>query len=154
WAFWWFAYTQVTTDYLVCAGVPKDRITTVQNAIDTQELRRQVTQFSDAEVTQARARLNISPSDRIGIFCGALHSAKLLPFLIESARLIRRTIPRFQLIVVGAGPEQAYIANEAKQSPWLHAVGPSFGVDKALMLRLAEIALQPGRVGLGILDCF
>jgi glycosyltransferase involved in cell wall biosynthesis len=36
----------------------------------------------------------------------------------------------------------------------VHAAGARFGRDKALLLRLAQLWLNPGLVGLGILDAF
>ena len=154
WVHWWFAYTQTTAEYLIRANVPADRITVVQNAIDTRELRSQVERFGEADVVKARAQLGIGTSDCVAVYCGMLHPVKALPFLLESSSLIRRAIPNFHLILMGGGPEQSYVESKCEGSSWIHVLGPRFGTEKALMLRIADVALQPGRVGLVILDCF
>jgi glycosyltransferase involved in cell wall biosynthesis len=154
WVSWWFAYTQSSANYLARAGVPRERITVVQNAIDSQELQNQVVQITQEEVAETRARLALDPEDCVGIYCGMLHRVKSLPFLLESAERIQRAIPNFRLLVVGGGPEQKYIETQAGKNLWLRSVGPRFGREKAMMLRLADVALLPGRVGLVILDCF
>jgi glycosyltransferase involved in cell wall biosynthesis len=154
WVSWWFAYTRSSAGYLARAGVPQDRITVVQNAIDSQELQSQVAQITEEEVAETKARLALESDACIGIYCGMLHRVKSLPFLLESAERIQRAIPNFHLLVVGGGPEQEYVDAQARKNAWLRSVGPRFGREKAKMLRLADVALLPGRVGLVILDCF
>lgn len=42
----------------------------------------------------------------------------------------------------------------ARGCPWLHYVGPRFGRDKAVHYRIADAVLNPGLVGLSIMDAF
>jgi glycosyltransferase involved in cell wall biosynthesis len=154
WVSWWFAYTRSSADYLIRQGAPQERITVVQNAVDTQQLQSQIASFTDSHVRETKKQLGIGPSDRVGIYCGMLHPVKRIPFLLESTRLIREKLPSFHLIVVGGGPELPFVQEYARRYPWLHVTGPLFGAQKALMLRLADLGMQPGWVGLVILDCF
>lgn len=154
WPAWWFAYTESSASYLTRAGICRDRITVVENAIDTTELQSTIAKFTESDLAEARSKIGIGSGDRVGIYCGMLHPVKSLPFLIECAGRIRNTIPNFHLVVVGGGPELQRVEQMAREKPWLHVMGPRFGKEKALLLRLSEVALQPGRVGLVILDCF
>jgi glycosyltransferase involved in cell wall biosynthesis len=151
---WWFAYTDKTTQYLEALGMPANRITTINNAIDT-------TAFA-AEVARARAqgsdvirqRLGFAPDHRVGLYCGSLYREKRLEYLIAAADEIFRRVPAFRLIIAGAGPESDLVAAAQRERSYLHYVGTTFGGDKAAYFALADVILNPGLVGLGILDCF
>jgi glycosyltransferase involved in cell wall biosynthesis len=84
-----------------------------------------------------------------------LDKVKNIPFLIESAKLVRKQIHDFHLVIVGGGSEMLYVEEQsALNSEWIHWVGPKFGMDKALVLKMADFCMMPGRVGLAILDSF
>ncbi len=68
--------------------------------------------------------------------------------------MIRQRLPDFELLVVGAGSEQGLIDAAVARYPWIHCLGPLHGEDKALALVMADVMLNPGLVGLGILDSF
>lgn len=150
---WWFAYTDFTRDILLREHYPEDRITVVENAIDTAELRAFVREIPESEVQAFRRQLGIQ-SERVGIFCGALYRRKRIDFLIDAARKIRAAIPDFELVIVGSGPDEPIAREAARQLPWIHAIGHKSGRDKALALRLGRLFLMPRLVGLSILDAF
>jgi glycosyltransferase involved in cell wall biosynthesis len=83
-----------------------------------------------------------------------LEPTKHLPFLLESARLIRQQVSDFQLLIVGTGPDRCWVEKMANENPWIHYLGPKFGHEKALALRMADLFMLPGRVGLAVLDSF
>lgn len=150
-AHWWFAYTDLSAEIVRGLGYPADRITTVQNALDTSELlraRAAVTPQVRAELADA---LGLS-SDNVGIFIGTLHPEKRLGFLIEAGLLVRQVVPDFELIVIGAGPGVDEAAAAARQHGWIHYVGPKFGIEKVGYFALAKLLLLPGLVGLAMLD--
>lgn len=152
---WWFAYTTGTAEYLVQQGVPREKITAVHNSIDMRELREQVAAVPQSAVCEQRRKLGVAEGARIGMFCGMLDSVKAVPFLIEAARLVKNEIPNFHLIIAGGGPDATFVESAASASGgWIHSVGPKFGAEKAMVLKLADIFLLPGRVGLAILDAF
>jgi glycosyltransferase involved in cell wall biosynthesis len=150
---WYFGYTDGVVPYLRRHGVSAERITSVQNAVDTGELRRSVENISEDEVGQAKSKLGIATGP-VGVYCGILEPTKHVPFLVAAARLVRQQIPDFQLLIVGSGPDRAWVEEEARSNRWIHYLGQKFGREKALALRMADIFVLPGRVGLAILDSF
>lgn len=152
---WWFAYTAGIVEYLAGQGVPREKITAVQNSVDTRELREQIAAIPHTTVIEEKAKLGIPCGALVAVFCGMLEPVKALPFLIKSATLVKREISGFHLIIAGGGPHAALAQKAAIASGgWIHSVGPKFGVEKALILKMADVFTLPGRVGLAILDSF
>ena len=154
WVDWWFAYTAGTARYLQEHGVFPAKITAVQNSVDTRDIQMCVKNLSVNARRALRAELSIGPSAPVGIFIGMLHKVKSIPFLILAGEKIRQTIPEFQLIVVGGGPDEEEIRRTAAHLPWVHFVGPKFGEQKSQLLAISDVFLLPGRAGLAILDGF
>ncbi|OGS95814.1 MAG: hypothetical protein A3K04_06860 [Gallionellales bacterium RBG_16_56_9] len=150
---WWFAYTEMTAELIAATGFSRDSITVVQNAIDTNAMADLCRAVSHRDCSQMRERLGLTEGP-IGLCIGSLYREKRLDFLLEAARRIRQRIPTFQLVVAGAGPEQQVIEAAAARCPWIHYTGPLHGRDKATVLRLADVLLNPGLVGLAIQDSF
>jgi glycosyltransferase involved in cell wall biosynthesis len=151
---WYFAYTRSVAEEVITYGVPAERITAVQNAVDTRELQTQIASISNEELESARKELGIEAEHRVGIFCGMLDPVKSVPFLIECAEQVKHQVPGFHLLLVGGGRDQDQVSTLIQDMPWVHMLGPKFGREKALMFKLSDVFLLPGRVGLTILDCF
>jgi L-malate glycosyltransferase len=151
---WWFAYTNGTAEYLLENQVKRDRITVVQNAVDTRWLRTTVESITEDELSTARNRLGIPAGATVGLYLGILDPVKCLDFLLDAGRQIRELAPDFHLVLAGAGVEEQRVRDAEAANSWIHYVGPAFGRDKALYCRLASAFLLPGRVGLAILDAF
>jgi glycosyltransferase involved in cell wall biosynthesis len=154
WVDSYFAYTSSVAQEVAALGVSKERITVVQNAIDTREFRAEIASIKDSELNSSRRRLGIEPDASIGLFCGTLDPVKGVSFLIDCCKLIRRRVPGFHLVLIGGGDDQRTIESLVRDLPWVHAVGPQFGREKALFFKLSDVFLLPGRVGLVILDSF
>lgn len=150
---WWFAYTQVSADRVISSGYPDSRVTILNNSIDTDELFRQRKSVTSAETDALRRALGIESSP-IGIYVGSLYADKRLDFLLESAVAIRSGVPDFHLLIVGDGPERKKVQDWCASYSWVRWVGAKVGRDKALYMSTAKILLNPGLVGLGILDSF
>jgi L-malate glycosyltransferase len=151
---WWFAYTERTADYLVNQGVPRERITVINNAIDTSGFAAQTAAVTPADVADLRNALALSERARIGMYCGSLYGHKHLPFLLEACAEVHARMPDFVLAVAGAGPEAQLLRDASARLPWLRYLGPQFGQTKAVLFRSADVFLNPGLVGLAILDAF
>ncbi len=151
---WWFAYTAGTLRFLVANGVPAEMVTNVQNAIDTDGLSRAADGIGQEEALALRHDLGIGPGARVGLFCGSLYSHKRLPMLIASGALVRASVPDFHLVIVGDGPDASIAKNASSSYQWVHYVGPKFGDARAPYFRIADLLLNPGLVGLVILDAF
>lgn len=150
---WWFAYTTNVKNYLVESSFPEDRITTVNNAIDTNFLSESYKGVSEEKIKELKSELKIS-SENIGIYCGGIYKEKRIEFLIEASQKIKQQIPDFHLLVIGSGPDAHLVKEAAEQHPWIHYLGPKFGKEKVQYFKMSKVFLMPGLVGLAILDSF
>jgi glycosyltransferase involved in cell wall biosynthesis len=139
---------------MVRFGVPSERITALQNSVDTNELRRAVINLTPEAVIAERERHGISAAAPVGLFCGTLEPVKGLTMLLEAAPLIRKKVTGFELLIAGAGQGESLLNRAAEKHRWIHYIGPVFGDQKALAFRMADALLMPGRCGLVILDAF
>ena len=150
----WFAYTTNIKHKLIGNHYPPDKITVVENAIDTRELINDINSITQSEVSGLKSALDINENDQVLIYCGALYKEKRLDFLLETCdRLFARGY-QFKLIIVGGGPLKHYVEQEALTRPWIRVVGPKFGREKALYFKISTLFLMPGAIGLAILDAF
>lgn len=152
-AHWWFAYNATSAKVLEGLGYPNSRITLVQNAIDTSSLKSQVEAVSENDLENAKERIGVR-GNNVGLFIGGMYKYKRLEFLVESCRRVREELPDFELVLAGAGESQRIAEEAAQAEDWVHYVGPAFGDEKAILLRLAKAILMPGLVGLVVLDSF
>jgi glycosyltransferase involved in cell wall biosynthesis len=153
WPHWWFAYTEGSAEVVRRLRYPPERITVVQNAIDTSALRRRHALVDEAELAALRERWGIR-SRNVAIFVGGLYAEKRIGFLLEAAQAVRRSVPDFELLVIGAGPDQAVVEEAAREHDWIHYLGPVLGSEKVPYFSLSKVMLLPGLVGLGVLDSF
>lgn len=151
---WWFTYTKGTAGWLTANGVAPEKIIVIQNSTDTLGFAEQIASIPEERLKQARQQLGIAPGCRVGIYCGILAPDKGIAFLLEAARLVRERLPNFHLLVLGGGSESEKVQQAVLQVPWIHYMGPKFGEEKALLLKMSDCFLLPGRVGLAILDAF
>lgn len=151
---WWFAYTSMTVDHLRASGFAADRISNLNNAIDVSAFRRQIEAVPEAELARWRTELGLGDGQRIAVFCGSMYPEKKLDLLLAAADRIRAALPDFHLLMIGDGPGAAEVRAAAASRPWLHVLGVRKGADKAALFRLACVQLNPGLVGLHVLDAF
>lgn len=150
---WWFAYNDRSARVLSDLGYPADRVTVVDNAIDTHKLRHWIKEISEDEKDATRMDLGISGKN-VGVFVGGLYPEKRLEFLISSAENIREEVPDFELLIAGDGVDRKIAESASKKHSWIRYIGPRFGRDKAVVLSLGKLFLMPGLVGLAVLDAF
>lgn len=150
---WWLGYTEMSRDLVRALGFPADRITVLDNAVDMSELSAQFAAVELQAQTTLRAELGLG-SGPVGLYLGSLYAEKRIDFLLEAARAIRCELPGFELLVIGGGPQQGLIEEAAAREPWIKALGVRKGAAKALAASLADVMLNPGAVGLNILDSF
>jgi glycosyltransferase involved in cell wall biosynthesis len=150
---WWFAYTGNTASILAAMRYPEERITVVNNAIDTEPLLHAIRLITKSQGNELRNALGIGAGP-IGLFCGAMYEQKRIPFLLEAAMRIKQSIPEFELILMGAGPDAQLAREAAAKCRWIHYVGPQFGLDRVPYFAISQVLLMPGAVGLAVLDSF
>jgi glycosyltransferase involved in cell wall biosynthesis len=151
---WWFAYTQSTVDYLVSQSFESNKTTCLNNAIDIKGFKDQIAAVTDIELKSVCDELGIEDNSTVGIYCGSLYKEKRLELMIDAADLIKSKIDNFYLIIIGDGPDADILHEAAKTRGWLSLVGVKKGQDKALYYRLSKLVLNPGLVGLHVLDAF
>jgi len=156
---WWFAYTELSAIIVREAGFPSDRVTVLNNSIDTVSLSKERSRLTDADLNALRKEL--FPSDDqtktnhpTGVYCGRLSKLKMIPFLLENIERINKTIPEFRMVVVGDGVDHDKMEAFASHNDWVAWVGPRHGLDRVKYLALGDVWLNPGMVGLSILDSF
>lgn len=151
---WWFAYTEMTVDILRHAGYPQERITCLDNAIDNEAFERDLASVSDVQLEAMRIEIDAPMGAPIGVFCGSLYPDKRLDYMIKAADRIYASRPDFRLVVIGDGPSAGNIREAGAARPWFKWVGVRKGLEKAAWFKLADVVINPGLVGLHILDSF
>lgn len=149
---WVFAYTERSAEVFRAIGVPAERITVVQNSHDTAPLLSSEGALSDdvASVLDGMA----SRSARVGWIVSALDGWKRVPYLLDTLDAVRARRDDFEFVALGAGDDASILTEAAATRPWLHALGPRFGADKAAIGRRAELTIHPGLAGLHVVDAF
>lgn len=151
---WWFAYTELSAGLVREAGFPSDAITVLNNSIDTGELGDAMHRARRATQESVRESLGLAPQAPTGVFIGSLYPDKRVDFLLQASRMVAERVPGFQLAVAGDGPERHKLETAARGGSQVHYLGPMRGDDKARLLAAGDVMLNPGLVGLGILDSF
>lgn len=150
---WWFVYTGISQQLVSNLGFSKDKITNLENSVDTLGLKALCEAVTSAEVESIRIELNLG-NGPVGLYVGSLYKDKRLEFLLSAGQQLSQRIQDFRLVVIGDGPQRELIENAEIKFPWLRYVGRQVDHKKAQYLKLANVLLNPGLVGLGILDGF
>jgi len=152
-AHWWFAYNDLSAGVVRSLGYPENRITSVQNAIDTRLLVAAQQKVTQARLQHIKAKSGIN-GNNVCIYTGGMYPEKRLDFLLEACVQIKKDVPDFEMIFIGAGPEDSKVKEGAEKYEWVHYVGPKFDEEKVPYFMLSKLFLMPGLVGLSILDAF
>ncbi|QCP12563.1 glycosyltransferase family 4 protein [Pseudoduganella umbonata] len=151
---WWFAYTSITLGVLEESGFDSNRVTLLNNSIDTAGFRREAEAVPAARLMELRAGFGIADGAPVGLFCGSIYPDKKPEFMVAAADLIHAQYPDFHFIVIGDGQSAPVMQEAARSRPWMHCVGAKRGAEKAALFRLATFVINPGSVGLHVLDAF
>ncbi len=150
---WWFAYTSLSVEKVISTGFPENRITCLNNTIDVDELVSCRKSISSKEIDSLRDSLGLY-SNNVGIFIGSLYKEKRLNFLFTTVDKLKQRLPDFELLIIGDGPLRDMVRNSIAARPWTRWVGAKHDREKVLYASLGHVMLNPGLVGLGILDSF
>ena len=150
---WWFVYTGISRDLVNRLGFSMEKITNLENAVDTLSLKILCDAVTDAETLAIRKAYCLGDGP-VGVYVGSLFKDKRLEFLLLACQLLSQKIPDFKLVVIGTGPQSDLIKKAQQEYPWLCYVGRKVEREKAQYLKMASVILNPGMVGLGILDGF
>lgn len=150
---WWFAYTQLSVEKLILNGFSPERITCLNNAIDVTSIQKWRVEITEEERRTLMRALGLRGT-HLAIFLGGLYADKRLDFLCSSADELKRLLSDFELVIIGDGPQREMIRVFAASRPWCRWVGARHDREKVLYASLGQVMLNPGLVGLGILDSF
>lgn len=150
---WWFGYTDMSIPLIERSGFPKEKITVLNNSVDTAEMATMRQNVTLDSLQRLKRKIDIH-GDSVGIFVGSLYSEKRVEFMLEAVALIHEHLPGFEFLVVGSGPQQALVESFCMQHKWAKYLGVLKGKDKVEAIALAQVMINPGLVGLGILDSF
>lgn len=150
---WWFVYTGFSQRLVSNLSFPIDKITNLENSVDTLGLKSLCDAVLISEIDNIKRELNLGDGP-VGLYVGSLYQDKRLEFLLSAGQLLSQKIPNFRLVVIGEGPQRALIKNAQNEYSWLRYVGRKTERSKAQYLKMANVLLNPGLVGLGILDAF
>jgi L-malate glycosyltransferase len=150
---WWFGYTGMSLPLIERSGFPKDRITILNNSVDTKLLAamRQNIELADLNCLTAEFELL---GNQVGVFVGSLYAEKRIDFMLEAAEKIHAALPKFVFLIIGSGPMQAMVEAFCQKNNWAKYIGVRKGQDKVNVLAMCSVMINPGLVGLGILDSF
>lgn len=150
---WWLAYTEASVPLIEHCGFPRQRITVLNNAIDMTALAAERAALTPAELARLRTRLGLQGT-QVAAYVGSLYAEKRIDFLLAAALRVRQRLPGFELIIIGAGPLQEQVAAFCREHAWAHYLGAQQGRQKVAALALARLIMNPGGVGLSLLDAF
>lgn len=149
---WWFAYTETSAEIVRRVSYPAERITCLNNAIDNEAFERDLMNVTAAQLDAMRLLIDAPEGAPIGLFCGSLYPDKRLEYMIEAADRIHAALPVFRMVIIGDGPSASEIRAAMATRPWLKWLGVCKGQEKAAWFRLADWVINPGAVGLHVLD--
>ena len=150
---WWFAYTKGAADLVEGTGFPRDRITIVQNSIDTRALVEARRSWTPEALAEFRREHGIGDGPMV-LYMTGIDPKKRPEFVVAMAERMREQIPDLQLLVLGAGPSQHVIEEAAARHDWIHYPGAIFGNERVPWVAQCDLMVHPGTVGLVVIDTF
>lgn len=150
---WWFAYTDLSRRFVEATGFAPNRITVLNNSVDTSHLIFLRQEVRPADIATSRAAFGLRDGP-IGVYVGSLYREKRIEFLVQACRRVREQVPDFQLLVVGSGPDAERYRTATVADRWVHWAGVRRGREKVALLATSDVMLIPAAVGLGVLDSF
>ena len=150
---WWFAYNAKSAAVVQSLGFPADRTTLTQNAIDTRALIAATRRLDPSALTRLCDVLQLRGRN-VCLYAGAMYRDKRLLFLLQACELLRRWVPDFEMIFMGAGIDAGIVTEAAMRHSWIKYIGPKFDHEKVPYFMLSKLFLMPGVVGLAVLDAF
>ncbi len=151
---WYFAYTELSKQALVRANYPAERITVFNNTIDSSKFSRLVDRVTPEQKTEFLNKLNIPDDAQIALFCGSIYSLKRPRELLESVYAIRKSVENLHFIIIGAGPDSDLFLAADDSHNWIHYIGMQKGLKKSIAYSVCDVILNPGLVGLHVVDAF
>ena len=145
-----FGYTQQCADAAVAEGISAEKVTPVMNSIDVSALLDAYQTLSTDHVKDFVGQYSLTPGKTFG-FIGALDAPKRVDFLAVVLDYLWRVDRQIKLVVGGTGDQRRLLA-PAIQRGQVVTLGYSGSNEKALIMRVSQALLNPGRIGLIAVD--
>ena len=150
------AYTAKGAEHAIEAGMPRERVTVLNNTIDTS---REVASHARAQFldrTALRREFGLSDGAVVFTFVGRLNADKRVDQLIEAVRGLRRQSgAALEVLIVGGGPSDASLRTFAAGESWCHFLGEIHDSDVlGRIFRASDAVVIPGYVGLAVNHAF
>jgi glycosyltransferase involved in cell wall biosynthesis len=145
-----FAYTQQGADVAIGLGLPPHKVTAVMNSVDVSDLIHYYQKTSEQELSAFIATHGLIAGKTFA-FIGGLDFWKRTTFLSKALDYLWTADPTIKLLIAGAGDEECLLDASADrgQVVKLGYCGPA---EKAMVCRVSEAILCPGRIGLVAVD--
>ncbi len=151
--YWFFFFFFLSKKYIKETGLPENRITLINNTIDTQDIINEIQKYDGVKLKEIKKELNIK-SDNVCIYVGGMYKEKRLDFLIKALQIIKEKVPDFEMILIGDGPDKDIVVDFENNNRWVHYLGKKNEKEKVPYLLISKLLLMPGLVGLVIVDSF
>ena len=148
-----FAYNDLSRKIVEEIGLPKSRITVVNNTIDVESIIEECKKYDDKKLLEFKRKLGLV-SENICIYVGGMYREKRISFLLKALKLVREKIKDFEFIFIGDGPDKDLILQANKEYNWVHYYGVKTENEKIPFMLISKLLLMPGLVGLVIIDAF
>jgi glycosyltransferase involved in cell wall biosynthesis len=146
-----FAYTRQGAALAIERGIPPEKVTAVMNSVDVDDLMVAYQGLTEADVQKFLAAHALVPGKIFG-YIGGIDSAKRIEFLSTVLADVWHIDPQVKIVVAGRGNQQELLrpAVDRGQVIMLGYGGPA---EKALVGKVSQALVNPGRVGLVAVDC-
>ena len=148
---WFFAYTPQECDRLELCGFPAERITVVNNTVDTDGLRESLDRVTEEDLCHFVNSRSLTPG-KTGLFLGTIDGHKDIDYVLATARHLWLADPEFRVLIAGSGRDLSRVEQISDARPEIEILGRVVDSRKALALRAADIILCPRGIGLVAVD--
>jgi glycosyltransferase involved in cell wall biosynthesis len=151
----YLVYTEGGVAALTRAGMPRDRISLLNNTIDLDDEILCHAEAGRLDRSDLRREFGLAPDAVVLTFVGRLLAGKRVEELIEAARELRAGGVGVEIIIVGDGPQRLALEQAAGIAGWCHFLGAVHDAPGiARIYRVSDALVIPGYVGLAVNRAF
>jgi len=152
-----FSYGEHSKKYFIRLGVDSNKIIVGHNTIDEQSVLNDIVGIDRKQLYSLKKELSIPEDGTTAVYCGRLTSGKKVDVLLKAfAQVINDDTNLHHLIIIGDGPERAYLKRlsiELQIEKQVSFVGQQYE-HLSLYFLLGNFCVLPGLGGLAINHAF
>ncbi|WIB67973.1 glycosyltransferase family 4 protein [Curtobacterium sp. MCBD17_035] len=141
------AYSDSGAATAVAWGAKAERVTALQNTVDTAALRTQVLAERGTSPEEIRSQLGLRPRSAVFAYLGGLDAVKRVDLLADTLDVLHHCGADIELVIGGHGDEE-HLLRSALERGQVRLLGYADDHMKARIARVASALVNPGRVGL------